>query len=99
MFTYVTEATVIELLAEAWLLIVDLDRDSSGKTEDYEWIHGSGRYLSDEWCKMAQRTIRGFAEGNKRPAIWPWTQSEFDRFKWSETGVVEGQVVDRPALR
>jgi len=76
-FQYVSDQTPADLIAEAWRVLADFDLDPTGKT---------GRsdlgYFDDEWCKMARRTIRGFAEVNKRPWTWPWPEPQFDQFPW-----------------
>lgn len=78
---YVSEETPITLIAEAWRLLAD-ENDPSGKTEDVELINNNGRYIDPEWCKMAVRTIKGYAENNPRPTCWPWKLPLFDRFPW-----------------
>ena len=80
--TYVTEDTVVDLLAEAWLVMSDPD-DGYGKSNaaGIDSVSPAG-YLSDDWSKMARRAIRGFAEANARPDRWPWRDARFDGFGW-----------------
>ncbi len=80
MTRYVTGQTVIDLIGEAYRVLADHDVPD-GKTADPA-VHEHLGYMDDDWCKMAQRVIRGYAEHNRRPVRWPWTSPEFDRFPW-----------------
>lgn len=72
---YVSLPTMVDLIAEAWS-VLSWERD--GKTVDPDLPF----YINDEWAKMARRVLRGFAESNVRPDVYPWTDKRFDRFKW-----------------
>lgn len=89
MYAHVSDETPIDLIAEAWRVLADFDLDPTGR---------SGRsnvgYFDDDWCKMAVRTIKGFAEAHERPARWPWTQPQFNRFPWRHVPVNEDTMTE-----
>lgn len=92
---YVNDQTVIDLVGEAWRVLSNPD-DSGGKGNiGYDAVG----WFDEEFSKMAKRAIRGYAEANRRPVHWPWTDSRFDMFAWGSGLVVDGEVVpERAAL-
>ncbi|MER7280519.1 hypothetical protein ABT369_39380 [Dactylosporangium sp. NPDC000244] len=77
---YVSDERVVDLIAEAWLLLSNPD-DSGGKGN--EDVSGLPRgYLWEDWSKMTGRALRGFAEAHERPTTYPWMDERFDGFGW-----------------
>ncbi len=80
LIAYVTEESVVDTVAEAWLILSNpADGDGKGNV-DVSSLEQA--YISDDWSKVARRIVRGFAEANERPDRWPWRDPRFDRFRW-----------------